>query len=284
MPVNPVIPFGGLAGWRFLERTQARQQTAFNASTDIQRDITYFREHIGDVKTSKDLVTDRRLLTVALNAYGLGDEINKQAFVRKVLDGGVFDSNSFANRLQNTGYIDLTKMFSFADGGFFPTSGRINEVIDKYLVNKFETAVGDEDTSMRLSLNFKRQIVSLAQQNISRNTGWLRVLGSVPLRRVLDASLDLPSGFSQINIDQQVEVIAEKANKIFGGDTVKVFADPKMIDKAIRRFQLRQQINNGPGPSTRGSAALALLSGGAGGFASSGLGANGILNLLLSNG
>lgn len=284
MPINPVIPLSGLAGWRFLERTQARQQATFNNSADLQRNVIYFREHIRDVSSSQDLVTDRRLLDVALNAYGLGDEINKQAFVRKVLDGGVFDPNSFANRLQNTGYIDFTKMFSFTDGGFFPTSGRINEVVDKYLINKFETAIGDEDTSMRLALNFKRQVKNLAHQDISRNTGWLRLLGSVPLRRVLDAALNLPSGFSQINIDQQVAVIAEKANKVFGGDSIKVFTDPKIVDKAIRRFQLRQQIRNGPGKDTKGSAALALLSGGAGGFASSGLGANGILNLLLSNG
>ncbi len=275
MPINPVIPLSGLAGWKFLERTQARQQELFNSSADIQRDVDYFRENIGSIETAQDLVADRRLLSVALGAFGLGDEINKQAFVRNILDQGVFDPQSFANRLGNQAYIEFTEMFSFGDGGFFPTSGRVDEIVDNFLTVSFETAVGEEDSSMRLALNFKREMANLAGKGLTETTGWLRALGSLPIRAVLEGAFNLPAAFSQVDIDQQVGVLVDKAKLLFGSGSIDIFSDPKNIDNAIRRFQLQEQINNGPSATTSGMSALAILGGG--------IGANGIANLLLSN-
>jgi hypothetical protein len=275
MPINPVIPLDGLAGWRFLERTQVRQQELFNRSPDIQREVDYFRDNIGNVQTSQDLVSDRRLLSVALVAFGLGDELDKRAFVRNILDQGVFDPQSFANRLGNPAYIKFTNFFSFADGGFFPTSDRVDKIVDNFFTVSFETAVGEENGSMRLALNFKREMADLAQQDLTQTTGWLRALGSRPIRAVLEGAFNLPTAFSQINIDQQVGVLVDRAKQVFGSGDINVFSDPANIDDAIRRFQLQEQIANGPSASTRGVSALSILSGG--------IGAGGILNLLLSN-
>lgn len=275
MTINPVIPFSGLAGWKFLERTQERQQDLFNNSARVQREVQYFRDNIGSIETSQDLVSDRRMLSVALGAYGLSDELGKRAFVRNILDQGVFDQQSFANRLGNPAYIEFTKMFSFADGGFFPTSGRVDEIVDKFLTIGFETAVGNVDNSMRLAMNFKREMAELAGQGLTQTTGWLRALGSKPIRAILEGAFNLPTGFSQIDLDRQVEILSDKSKQVFGSKNIDVFSDPQIIDDAIRQFQLREQINNGPSASTRGMAALSILGGG--------IGAGGILNLLLSN-
>ena len=126
MPFAPVVPLGGLAGWRVLERTQARQQEQFNKSPDLQREIDYFKENIGKVTSTAELVGDRRLLAVALGAFGLSEEVNKQAFVRKVLDEGTDERTAFANRLGNSDYIAFAETFSFGNdvGGFVATEGR----------------------------------------------------------------------------------------------------------------------------------------------------------------
>ncbi len=276
MPINPVIPLSGLGGWQFLERTRARQQNLFNQSTDVRREIDYFRENIGSIETPQALVSDRRLLSVALGAYGLGDEIDKRAFVRKILDEGVSDRQSFANRLGNTAYIEFTKMFSFADGGFSPTPERVEKIVDNFLISSFEEAVGEVDGSMRLALNFKREMASLANQGLTETTGWLRALGSRPIRAVLEGAFNLPAAFSQIGIDQQVGVLIDKSSQIFGGASIDIFSNPEILGEAIKRFQLREQINNGPSANTRGMSALSILSGNS-------IGSNGILNLLLSN-
>ncbi len=173
MPFAPVVPFGGLAGWQVLERTLGRQQEQFNKSPDLQREIDYFKENIGNVTSTAEFVGDRRLLAVALGAFGLSGEINKQAFVRKVLDEGTVDPQSFANRLGNTDYLEFAKTFSFGnEGGFVPTTNRINDIADKSLELQFEEAVGETDPSMRLALNFKREMTELASRDISENAGW----------------------------------------------------------------------------------------------------------------
>ncbi|MCF6274148.1 MAG: DUF1217 domain-containing protein [Robiginitomaculum sp.] len=280
MPFAPVIPLGGLGGWRFLERTQDTQQALFNRSPDIQREVDYFKENIGNITSSAELVGDRRLLAVALGAFGLSDEINKQAFVRTVIDGGTFDPRSFANRLGNSNYLEFAKTFSFGnEGGFVVTTNRTNDIVGKFLTTQFEEAVGKVDNTMRLALNFKREMNDLAGQGLTRDTGWLRAMGSLPIRAVLESAFNLPTQFSQIGLDQQIDVLISKTKQLFGSDSVDIFSDPEILDDMVRRFHLREQINNGPDASTPGFAALSILQGSFGG----GLGAGGILNLFLSN-
>ena len=68
---QPIVPTGGLAGWRFLQRTYDTQFEAFSKSVSLQRDTDYFKENIAEATTAEALVSDRRLLTVALGAFGL---------------------------------------------------------------------------------------------------------------------------------------------------------------------------------------------------------------------
>ena len=52
MSFQPTIPLSGVAGWRFLERTQPRQQAAFEKSPEVQRDVAYFEDKIASVTTA----------------------------------------------------------------------------------------------------------------------------------------------------------------------------------------------------------------------------------------
>ena len=85
MSYQPVIPSAGLAGWNFLQRTYDAQFKAFNASAQLQRDTDYFREKVGEIQSAEDLVKDRRLLSVALGAFGLQDDIDNRYFIQKIL-------------------------------------------------------------------------------------------------------------------------------------------------------------------------------------------------------
>jgi hypothetical protein len=44
---QPAVPLPGIAGWRLLERTQARQQAAFEQGPELQRDVAWFAERNG---------------------------------------------------------------------------------------------------------------------------------------------------------------------------------------------------------------------------------------------
>ena len=275
MPISPVLPTSGLTGWKFLNDSLETQEKLFNSSPDISRDVDYFNENIGDVKTLDDFMGDRKLLKVALGAFGLSDEINKGAFVRKVLEEGTADRGAFAVRLNNSDYIDMARVFDFSSGELSLSESQRENITKQYQEEAFEVSLGEVDNSMRLSLNFKREIAEIADQGLSENAGWFKVMGSVPLRTVFESAFNMPSGFSQLDIDRQKELLSDKANSLFGGKSVDVFKDPEAIETAVRRYLLQEQIASGPTANTPGAAALSILSGGTG--------SNAIFNLLISN-
>lgn len=280
MAFKPVIPNGGVAGWSFLQRTLDRQEDIFSKSPDIKRDIDYFKGNIQNVETLDDLMQDRKLLKVALGAFGLGEEISKGAFVRKILDEGASDQKSFARRLNNPDYIELAKTFDFEGDSFSLDQTAIDKISDQYERQSFEIEVGEVDDSMRLALNFQREIQDLAGTGLSENAGWFRVLGSVPVRTVIEGAFNLPSSFSSLDIDRQKDILVDKAQAKFGGKSIEVFNDPDAVDGVINDFLLRKQIESGPSASTPGYAALSILGQSNSG---SGVGTSGLFNLLLSN-
>ena len=71
MSFQPIILGPGLVGWQFLQRSYESQFEAFNKTPQLKRDASYFLDEIGNVNTAQELVSDRKLLTVALGAFGL---------------------------------------------------------------------------------------------------------------------------------------------------------------------------------------------------------------------
>ena len=57
------------------------------AEPAVKTATAYYEANIGSVKSIGDLVGNYRLLSYALNAYGLGDQINAKGLVTKVLEG-----------------------------------------------------------------------------------------------------------------------------------------------------------------------------------------------------
>ena len=278
MPFAPALPVTGLAGLRFLDRTKDQQVELFNKSPDVQREVDYFLENAGNFTTVDQLVTDRRALAVVLGAFGLDDDIDKAAFVRKVIEEGTFDNRSFANRLVDPAYREMAAALGFGDvGGLLVFENTRANIVAQYRERQFELAVGEVDLDMRLVLNFKREIADTASKNVNERTGWLLALGSPPMRQVVESALGLPSQFALIDIDQQVNEVIDRASNLFGFKDVSAFQDPELIDKFVDRFMLQQQVRNGSTAATSsGSVALSLLS-------TSGLGSAAQSNLFASN-
>ncbi|SES73037.1 DUF1217 domain-containing protein [Oceanicella actignis] len=266
MTFQPAIPLSGFAGWRLLQRTEAAQREAFNADPQIQRDIAYFRAHAAEAKTAEDLVNDRRLLKVALGAYGLDEDIDKKAFIRKVLEEGTLDPESFANRLVDSRYRDLARDFGYGDfAARTSLSTFVEKVISRYQERQFEAAVGDVDNDMRLAMNFRREIGDVVSGDKSASTKWFAILGNTPLREVVTAALGLPNSFGSIDVDKQVEMLERKSSEILKIDDPSGLADPEVMENVIKRFFIKQSIENG---STTYNPALALITAGQSSFQS----------------
>lgn len=277
MTFQPLVPLTGLAGLRFIERTQEAQQAVFNKSPSISREIEYFKENIHKAATADDLTGDYVLLKVALGAFGLDEDLSKKYFINKILDEGTEEEGAFATRLVDTRYRDLSEAFGYGNllGANILQSDFAEKIINAYQTRQFEQAVGDVDNSIRLAMNFKREVGEVAADNKAVDTAWFQVMGNTPIRTVFETAFGMPTSVGALDVDRQLELFKEKSRSLFGSDSLTIFQDPENVDKLLNDFMVRQQLNGGPSSSTPGYSALTLLQ-------NTGLGAAGTTNLLLS--
>lgn len=274
MPLLPAIPFGGLQGLRYLDRTGDRLFETFSASSDIQREAEYFMETAADVTTVEALVGDRRLLSVVLGAFGLDEDIDKGAFIRKIIDEGTIDSTAIANRLVEPAYREMAAFLGFGDfGGTLVFENTRQNLVDRFLQRQFEVSVGDVDFDLRLVMNFRRKASEIVTAAPSDQTAWLQLLGSAPLREVVETTLNLPSQFGALDLDLQLEEVQSRASNIFGSSSPTEIFNDGGVESFVERFVLNQQLRNGITSTTvPGSVALGLLqSSGLGNGAQTGL-------------
>lgn len=261
MSYQPVIPSTGLVGWRFLQRTHEAQFEAFNASSQLQREIDYFNENIGDMRSAEDLVKNRRLLGVALGAFGLQDDIDNRYFIQRILSDGTSSDDALANKLTDERYRKLSEAFGFGPGAAVTTgfSENMNDIVAQYQTHSFEVSVGEQDDTMRIALYAQRELGELADKDISEDTKWFSLMGLPPLRSMFETALGLPSAFGQIDIDQQLKVFREKTRAITGDDTVSQFSDPAMVEKFTTLYLARSQIAEMNVANSSSANALTLL-------------------------
>lgn len=261
MSFQPIIPMSGLGGWTFLNATRDSQNDAFEQSPRISRDTAYFEAKIGEISSAEQLVSDRRLLRIALGAFGLQDDLDNRFLIRRILEGGVAQEDALANKLADERYKALSETFGFGDGGAPATirQGFGTEVTARYRQVSFEVAVGNQDESLRLALNAERELAEIAtERSNSENALWFRIMGTPPLRRVFEVALGLPQSFAQLDLDRQLEELKARSESQLGITQLKDFADPEVLEGLVERYLLRDQVAGMQAQSSN-SIALSLL-------------------------
>lgn len=261
MSYTPAIPLGGYAGWAYLKRTLPAQTKSFNAAPEVKSDEAYFRANIGKVKTAAQLVQDRRLLKVALGAFGLDKDIENKFFIQKVLQDGTLTTGSLANRLADKQYLKLSQAFGFGDYAVPSTqiSTFADDIVSAYQARQFEAAVGQQNDDLRLALNAQRELPKLAEKTTSsNNTKWFTILGNAPLRNVFEKALGLPSSIGALDLDQQLAAFTTKAKSQLGTDQIADFTNPAKLEGLMRRFLVRSEAQS-YAQSGGGNAAMVLM-------------------------
>lgn len=261
MSFAPALPLTGYAGWKFLDRTLATQRAAFEQSAPQQREADHVRSRMARVTSAADLVADRQLLRVALDAFGLGEDIDARAFIRRILEDGTENPQALANRLADRRYRAFAGAFNFAGPG--PPATRDPDFADRLLTaaneRRFEAAVGTRDEALRLALALQRDLGEVAAQPGTDGSKWFAILGTPPLRRVFETAFGLPKGFPALDLDRQVEILRDRSRRAFGTDDVAQFSDPARMEALTRRFLLQDQIAEASAAPVRGALALQLL-------------------------
>jgi hypothetical protein len=239
---QPVLPASGYAGWRFLSRTAEGQRAAFNKAPAQARLTQHFRDNIGKAKTAADLVGDRRLLQVALGAFGLSDDLNAKAFIQRVLEGGTLDPRALANRLSDKRYAALALEFGYGDlGSRTATPGFADTIVARFEAQSFQVAVGEKDANLRLALSMSSGLKDVVEGNRGENAQWFALMGNPPLRTVVETALGLPSSFGRLDIDQQLGAFKDRASAVLGTNKVADFQDSARQEKLIRLFLVRSE-------------------------------------------
>ena len=259
--MTPSAPIGGIAGWRFMQRTQESQMEAFAATPALDRELAYFKENISKVESVDDLIGDFTLFKVALGAFGMEDKIADKFFFKKVLAEGSEADGAFALRLTDTAYREMSEAFGFGNAGGVRVgeSDFAQKITDAYQVRQFEKAVGESDSAMRLALNLEREVGKYANGEFPETVGWFQLMANTPLREVFETALGLPASIGSLDVDRQREIFQDANERVFGSRSMDVFQNPENVDKLLRNFFAQEQINSGPGPLTKGMGALTLM-------------------------
>jgi hypothetical protein len=143
-----------------------RYQAATAAEPAVKTATAYYEANIGSVTSIQDFVDNYRLLSYALDAYGLGDQINAKALVTKVLEGGVSNRKSLANTLPDSRWKAFATAFNFVDGGASPPSSAsaVQTTTNDYLEQQLESDQGGQDVGVQLA-----RIFSVSRQQSPAN-------------------------------------------------------------------------------------------------------------------
>ena len=141
-----------------IERNLARYQSMTAAEPAVKTASAYYKANIGKVTSIDQFVGNYRLLSYALNAYGLGDQINSTALIKKVLAGGVADPKALANTLPNPAWKKFAAAFNFgATGAAAPSSSAsVSTTTTGYVEQQLESDQGRADPGVQLALYFER--------------------------------------------------------------------------------------------------------------------------------
>jgi hypothetical protein len=262
MSYTPVIPLGGYVGWQFLNRTLPVQQASFAQSAQIERDTQYFKETIGSITSAEQLVDDYRLLSVALAAFGLEDDIQSRHLIKTVIEEGPKDSSALANRLSDSRYIELAEAFQFNDPEASPAalgSAFADDMAARFTELEFERAVGEQDEGLRLALNATRELSIVSESASSENGFWYSVMGNTPLKTVFETAFGLPESFGLLDVDTQQQTLKNKSVAFFGTSDPAYFQIEENIDNLVKTYLLRDQINQNQASQSSASIALTLL-------------------------
>lgn len=209
----------------------------------IAAETAYYRANVVKLDSIDDLMADKRLLNYALTSYGLDPAKETPARIRQMLEGGITDPNSPANKSGSKAYVGFVTAFNFAQYGDKATTRSLAQqpATDKYVRQTLEEDAGKTNEGVRLALYFQRKAPTL--------TNWYEVLADKALSQVVRTAFGMPDIFAKADIDKQVKLFESKFD-------IKDFASPEKLAKFITRYTSMYELNNPSSPQVSAASIL----------------------------
>ena len=219
---------------------------SFPLSEAATQETNYFRANIGNVESIDDLLGNTRLLDYALVAFRLEGLDLSRTELAKLLEGGVTDPDSPANKHDNANVAKFVAAFDFVTLGEKTTTyvAARDDAISGYMRQTLEENAGNDNEGVRLALYFQRKAPTIKS--------FYQILGDPALAKVVRTALGFPDSMAQADIDRQVAAIDKRLD-------IEDFTDPKKLEKFLSRFSAMWDVTNNSATAT--SPALTILSG-----------------------
>lgn len=203
----------------------------------VTRATQNFLASIGKVTSASQLVNNSQLYNYVMTAFGLQDMAYAKALIVKVLNGGA-SSSGFAQTLNDPRYIALVDTFNFAVNGASTTSSTTAQqtTVNNYYEQSLENQTAQENQGAQMALYFKRMA--------SQITNPYAILADTTLLKVFETTFNLPTSFSQENIDTQAQTVSQLVN------VSKIQNDPTYLSQFLQRFTASYDAQNPAGTST----------------------------------
>jgi hypothetical protein len=249
------------ASYLQVESNLARYQQMTANEPAVKTASAYYAANIGKVTSISQFVNNYRLLSYALNAYGLGDQINSKALITQVLQGGVTNPKALANTLNNSQWKAFAEAFNFVGKGAasISTSSAIQTTESNYVEQQLESDQGEQDPGVQLALYFQRVAPTV--------TNAYGILADKNLLEVVQTIFGLSPNANAADIDTE----ANEISKIL---PISELQNPATVKQLTERFTAMYDLEYGPtsgatstltvdggNSSTTASAASTILSG-----------------------
>lgn len=266
-----------------IEQNLPRYQSMISSEPAVKTATAYYAANIGNVSSISDLVDNYRLLSYALTAYGLGDQVNNKALVTQVLQGGVTSSKALANTLSNPNWAKFAAAFNFVGDGAssVSTASAVSTTEGAYVEQQLETDEGQQDPGVQLALYFQRVAPTISSA--------YNVLGDKNLLEAFQTIFGVT-----LNSNGSIDANAAIVNRLM---PMSDLTDPTKLKQLTERFTAEYTLDYGPGgvdasspitaesggvATTVTNAATSIMSGIISGNSSFGGGANLLGNALLA--
>lgn len=211
----------------------------------LNQRIDNYLANVTKVRSIDEFLADDSVYSFALQAFGLSDRLGDKAFIRELLEGGVDDPDSLANRQSDKRYSEFVASFNFARYGEDATT--VNPArqptVENYLRQTLEKNAGEDNEGVRLALYFDRKA--------SEINSYYDILADTALAKVVRTALGLPDSIAHADVDKQVQMMKGRLD-------IKDLQDPGKLDEFLKRFTSLWEISN---PSSSGQASVSVLFG-----------------------
>ncbi len=244
------------AAYLAVNQNLARYQAMTAAEPSVKSATDYYEANIGKATSIQDFVGNYRLLSYALNAYGLGDQINNTALITQVLEGGVTNSKSLANSLPNSNWKAFATAFNFEAEGVASVSSAsaVKTTTADYVEQQLESDQGVDNVGVQLALYFQRVAPTVTSE--------YGILADPNLLEVAQTIFGLSPARSATNVDAQAKALSQLM-------PISDLQDPKKLQQLTERFTAMYDLTYGPGSGATTSLTVSSDNSGSGQSAAS---------------